>query len=79
MEKNSPIRNLLKNEIRNWVSLLKSALTENSVYSLPRVSEEWKCKRCPFLVECDPSSVKKKDSKSDFLLETGSITVISKE
>ncbi|WP_148687032.1 hypothetical protein [Candidatus Nitrosocosmicus hydrocola] len=79
MEKNSPTRNLLKNEIRSRVSLLKSALIENSVYSLPRVAEEWKCKRCPFLVECNPSSVKKKDSKSDFLLENGSITVISQE
>lgn len=76
MEKNSPIRELLKNEIRVRVKLLRSALTERNVAQLPKVSEEWKCIRCPFLKKCIPAKVMKKDIKIDPLEKNGMITVI---
>ena len=76
IEKASPIRDSLKDEIRSRVGLLKSALMENSVDKLPKVSEEWKCTKCPFLTECNPNNVSNKDSKKDLLDQNGFITVL---
>ncbi|CAN5593200.1 hypothetical protein BH23THE1_BH23THE1_27230 [soil metagenome] len=41
LEKGSPIRDLLKEEIQTRVSLLKSALDAKSDVHLPKVTEEW--------------------------------------
>jgi CRISPR/Cas system-associated exonuclease Cas4 (RecB family) len=76
LEKGSPIRNILKKEIRNRVSLLKSALDANSDVQLPKVAEEWKCIKCPFKQTCNPSSVTKQDSEIDFLDENELIVTI---
>ena len=76
LEKGSPIRDILKEEIRNRVSLLKSALDTNSVVQLPKVAEEWKCIKCPFKQTCNPSSITKQDSEIDFLDENGLIVTI---
>jgi len=76
MQKDSPIREMLKDEIRMRVKLLRFALRSGSVAELPKVSEEWKCIRCPFLKDCNPNSVKKKDSKIDPLDKNGMITVL---
>ena len=71
LEKGSPIRDILKEEIRTRVSLLKSALDTNSEVQLPKVAEEWKCTKCPFKQTCNPSSVIKQDSEIDILDEKG--------
>jgi hypothetical protein len=36
---------------------------------LPKVAEEWKCVRCPFLKICDPQNVKEQDKVDDSILE----------
>ena len=36
---------------------------------LPRVAEEWKCVRCPFLKTCQPETVKESDKVDDKILE----------
>lgn len=36
---------------------------------LPKVAEEWKCVRCPFLKTCDPKSVQQQDKVDDSILE----------
>ena len=76
LEKGSPIRDILKEEIRNRVSLLKSALDANSDAQLPKVAEEWKCIKCPFKQTCNPSGVTKQDSDIDFLDENEFIVTI---
>ena len=76
LEKGSPIRDILKEEIRTRVSLLKSALDANSEVQLPKVAEEWKCIKCPFKQTCNPSSVIKQDSETDILDERGLVVTI---
>lgn len=76
LEKGSPIRDILKEEIRNRVALLKSALDANSDVQLPKVAEEWKCIKCPFKQTCNPSRVTKQDSDIDFLDENELIVTI---
>ena len=76
LEKGSPIRDILKEEIRTRVSLLKSALDTNSEVQLPKVAEEWKCTKCPFKQTCNPSSVIKQDSEIDILDERGLVVTI---
>jgi hypothetical protein len=76
LEKDSDIRELLKDEIRMRVSILRSALNSKSPMELPKVAEEWKCIRCPFLKNCNPLTIEKKDSKKD-ILDDGKIIVLS--
>jgi hypothetical protein len=76
LKKGSPIPDILKEEIRNRVSLLKSALEANSDVQLPKVDEEWKCMKCPFKQTCNPSSVTKQDSEIGFLDENDVIVTI---
>ncbi|TVP40735.1 hypothetical protein NARC_60122 [Candidatus Nitrosocosmicus arcticus] len=76
LEKGSNIRDILKEEIRTRVSLLKSALDSNSDAQLPKVAEEWKCIKCPFRQTCNPSSVISQDSEIDILDEKGLIVTI---
>jgi hypothetical protein len=76
LEKGSPTRDILKKEIRNRVSLLKSALDANSDVQLPKVAGEWECIKCPFKQTCNPSSVTKQDSEIDFLDENELIVTI---
>ena len=76
LEKGSPIRDVLKEEIRTRVSLLKSALDDNADAQLPKVAEEWKCIKCPFKQTCNPASVNKQDSEIDILDEKGLIVTI---
>ncbi len=76
LEKGSKIRDILKEEIRTRVSLLKSALDSNSDAQLPKVAEEWKCIKCPFKPTCNPSRVTNQDSEIDILDERGLIVTI---
>jgi hypothetical protein len=76
LEKDSSIRELLKDEIRERVSLLRSALKSENHLELPKVAEEWKCIRCPFLKTCNPLTIDKQDSKKD-ILDEGKIVVLS--
>lgn len=76
LEKDSDIRELLKDEIRMRVSILRSALNSKNPMELPKVAEEWKCIRCPFLKNCNPLTIEKKDSKKD-ILGDGKIIVLS--
>lgn len=76
LEKDSDIRELLKDEIRMRVSILRSALNSKNPMELPKVAEEWKCIRCPFLKNCNPMTIEKKDSKKD-ILDDGKIIVLS--
>ena len=76
LEKGSPIREVLKEEIRKRVSLLKSALDDNSDAQLPKVAEEWKCIKCPFKQTCNPSNVTMQDSEIDILDEKGLVITI---
>lgn len=76
LEKDSEIRELLKDEIRMRVSLLRAALNSKNPLELPKVAEEWKCIRCPFLKNCNPLTIEKKDSKKD-ILDEGKIIVLS--
>jgi hypothetical protein len=76
LEKDSDIRELLKDEIRMRVSILRAALNSKSPMELPKVAEEWKCIRCPFLKNCNPLTIEKKDSKKD-ILDDGKIIVLS--
>ncbi|HYO06875.1 MAG TPA: hypothetical protein VER14_07820 [Phototrophicaceae bacterium] len=76
LEKDSDIRELLKDEIRMRVSILRSALNSKNPMELPKVAEEWKCIRCPFLKNCNPLTIEKKDSKKD-ILDDGKIIVLS--
>ena len=76
LEKDSDIRELLKDEIRMRVSILRAALNSKSPMELPKVAEEWKCIRCPFLKNCNPLTIEKKDAKKD-ILDDGKIIVLS--
>jgi len=76
LEKDSVIRELLKDEIRLRVSILRSALGSKNPIDLPKVAEEWKCIRCPFLKTCNPLTIEKQDSKKD-ILDNGKIIVLS--
>jgi len=76
LEKDSDIRELLKNEIRVRVSILRAALNSKNPLELPKVAEEWKCIRCPFLKNCNPLTIEKQDSKKD-ILDDGKIIVLS--
>lgn len=76
LEKDSEIRELLKDEIRMRVSILRAALNSKNPLELPKVAEEWKCIRCPFLKNCNPLTIEKKDSKKD-ILDDGKIIVLS--
>ncbi len=76
LEKDSDIRELLKDEIRMRVSILRAALNSKNPMELPKVAEEWKCIRCPFLKNCNPLTIEKKDSKKD-ILDDGKIIVLS--
>ena len=76
LEKDSSIRELLKDEIRERVSLLRAALKSENHLELPKVAEEWKCIRCPFLKTCNPLTIDKQDSKKD-ILDEGKIVVLS--
>jgi hypothetical protein len=76
LEKDSDIRELLKDEIRLRVSMLRAALNSKNPMELPKVAEEWKCIRCPFLKNCNPLTIEKKDSKKD-ILDDGKIIVLS--
>ena len=76
LEKDSDIRELLKDEIRLRVSMLRAALNSKNPMELPKVAEEWKCIRCPFLKNCNPMTIEKKDSKKD-ILDDGKIIVLS--
>ncbi len=76
LDKGSPTRDVLKEEIRTRVSLLKSALDVNSDTQLPKVAEEWKCIKCPFKHTCNPLSVIKPDSEIDILDEKGLVITI---
>ena len=76
LEKDSDIRELLKDEIRMRVSILRAALNSKNPLELPKVAEEWKCIRCPFLKNCNPLTIEKKDSKKD-ILDDGKIIVLS--
>jgi hypothetical protein len=67
---------LLKDEIRERVSLLRAALKSENHLELPKVAEEWKCIRCPFLKTCNPLTIDKQDSKKD-ILDEGKIVVLS--
>ncbi len=76
LEKDSDIRELLKDEIRMRVSILRAALNSKNPLELPKVAEEWKCIRCPFLKNCNPLTIEKQDSKKD-ILDDGKIIVLS--
>ena len=76
LEKGSPIRDFLKEEIRTRVTLLRSALDVNSEAQLPKVAEEWKCIKCPFKHTCKPSNVIKQDSEIDILDEKGLVITL---
>ena len=76
LEKGSDIRDLLKDEIRKRVSILRAALDSKNPLELPKVAEEWKCIRCPFLKNCNPLTIEKQDSKKD-ILDDGKIIVLS--
>ena len=76
LEKDSDIRELLKDEIRMRVSILRAALKSKNPLELPKVAEEWKCIRCPFLKNCNPLTIEKKDSKKD-ILDDGKVIVLS--
>ncbi len=76
LEKDSDIRELLKDEIRTRVSILRAALKSKNPLELPKVAEEWKCIRCPFLKNCNPLTIEKKDSKKD-ILDDGKVIVLS--
>ena len=76
LEKDSDIRELLKDEIRMRVSMLRAALNSKNPSELPKVAEEWKCIRCPFLKNCNPLTIEKQDSKKD-ILDDGKIIVLS--
>ena len=76
LEKDSDIRDLLKDEIRRRVSILRAALNSKNPLELPKVAEEWKCIRCPFLKNCNPLTIEKQDSKKD-ILDDGKIIVLS--
>ena len=76
LEKGSPIRDILEEEILNRVSLLKPALDANSDVRLPKVAEKWKCIKCPFKQTCSPSIVAKQGSDIDFLDENELIVTI---
>jgi hypothetical protein len=76
LEKESDIRELLKDEIRTRVSILRAALKSKNPLELPKVAEEWKCIRCPFLKNCNPLTIEKQDSKKD-ILDDGKIIVLS--
>ena len=76
LEKDSDIRELLKDEIRMRVSMLRAALNSKNPLELPKVAEEWKCIRCPFLKNCNPLTIEKQDSKKD-ILDDGKIIVLS--
>jgi hypothetical protein len=76
LEKDSDIRELLKDEIRMRVSTLRAALNSKNPLELPKVAEEWKCIRCPFLKNCNPLTIEKQDSKKD-ILDDGRIIVLS--
>jgi len=76
LEKESPIRYVLKEEIRKRVSLLKSALDDNADAQLPKVAEEWKCIKYPLKQICNPASVIKQDSEIDILDDKGLIVTI---
>ena len=76
LEKDSDIRELLKDEIRMRVSMLRAALNSKNPMELPKVAEEWKCIRCPFLKNCNPLTIEKQDSKKD-ILDDGKIIVLS--
>ena len=76
LEKGSDIREILKDEIRVRVSILRAALKSKNPLELPKVAEEWKCIRCPFLKNCNPLTIEKKDSKKD-ILDDGKIIVLS--
>ena len=76
LEKESPIRDVLKEEIRKRVSLLKSALDDNADAQLPKAAEEWKCIKYPLKQICNPASVIKQDSEIDILDDKGLIVTI---
>ena len=76
LEKDSDIREILKDEIRMRVSMLRAALDSKNPLDLPKVAEEWKCIRCPFLKNCNPLTIEKQDSKKD-VLDDGKIIVLS--
>jgi hypothetical protein len=76
LEKDSDIRELIKDEIRMRVSILRAALNSKNPLELPKVAEEWKCIRCPFLKNCNPLTIEKQDSKKD-ILDDGRIIVLS--
>ena len=76
LEKDSDIRELLKDEIRMRISILRAALNSKNPLELPKVAEEWKCIRCPFLKNCNPLTIEKQDSKKD-ILDDGKIIVLS--
>jgi hypothetical protein len=85
LDKDSFIRELLKKEIKDRALKLRGALdlwdsknvsSDGTIqYSylmkpdLPKVAEEWKCVRCPFLKTCDPKSVQEQDKVDDSILE----------
>ncbi len=67
LEKDSSIRELLRQEIRTRALLLRKALDTKDDSELPKVVEEWKCIRCPFLENCIPKNRTLIDSKLDIL------------
>ncbi len=76
LEIGSPIRDILKVEIRTMVSLLKPAPDAKSDVHLPKVAEGWKCIKCRFKQTCNLSSITKQDSEIDILDEKGLIVTI---
>jgi hypothetical protein len=76
LEKGSPIRDFLKEEIRSKISLLKSAFDANNDALLPKVAEKWKCIKCSFRHICKHSSVIRQDSEIDILHEKGLVITI---
>ena len=76
LEKDSDVRELLKDEIRMRDSILRAELNSKTPVELPKVAEEWKCIRCPFLKNCNPLTIEKQDSKKD-ILDDGKIIVLS--
>ncbi len=70
IEKESFIRELIKREMRDRAQLLRKALDNKDNSELPKVAEEWKCVRCPFLKTCKPSEIQyKTDSTKDAILD----------
>lgn len=60
---------LFKTHFELWKSGAGSMWGDDMKPDLPKVAEEWKCVRCPFLKLCDPQNVKEQDKADDSILE----------